>query len=89
MSKAHITTASDIFAAMTLVQLVEVAEALESIVTKTPDERMTNAWVSDEIERRVGVITDAEEGEFMRVYDATNSYLAALKSLRPALAAQR
>jgi len=52
---------------------------------KTPEERMTAAWIYDELERRVGLITPAEELEFERIYDDTDSYLAALIALRPQL----
>lgn len=52
---------------------------------KSPEERMTAAWISDELEKRGGKITDAEGAEFERIFDATDSYLAALLLMRPAL----
>jgi hypothetical protein len=66
--------------------LVQSAMVMETIKNKTPEQRMTAAWIYDEIERRVGLITDAEGPEFERVYDETDSYMAALVALRPQLA---
>lgn len=69
--------------------LMAAAFRLEAVKKKSPEERMTNAWILDELERRAGLITDAEGPEFERIYDATDSYLAALIALRPALGKDR
>lgn len=70
----------------TTASLLAAARLLEANKSKTPDERMVAAWILDEIENRVGLITDDESAEFERVYDQTDSYIAALIHLRPALA---
>ena len=65
--------------------LLESAFALEAIESRTEEERMVRAWVLDELETRVGALTPDEDEEFMRIYDETDSYLAALIALRPQL----
>lgn len=65
--------------------LIDAALKLEKKKAKTPDERMTAAWISDELEKRAGLITDAEGQDFIQMYDLTDSYLAALLYMRPLL----
>ncbi|AXH46930.1 hypothetical protein I5G67_gp094 [Mycobacterium phage Aminay] len=68
-------------------ELLKAAELLDALgQTKSPEQRMTAAWISDEIERRVGIIRDDELAAFDAALDETGSYIAALKRLRPALA---
>ncbi|AXQ63266.1 hypothetical protein I5G72_gp07 [Mycobacterium phage Collard] len=68
-------------------ELLKAAAQLEALQTTTPEQRMTRAWILDEIEKRAGRITLDEEPEFERIYDETGDYLAALKALRPSLGA--
>lgn len=65
--------------------LIQSALALEGKITTSPDERMTRAWIYDEIERRVGLITMEEGAKFEEIYDTTDSYMTALIALRPEL----
>lgn len=68
--------------------LYQAAVLLESARTEglTPEQRMTRAWILDELEQRAGKLADAELPEFERIYDKTDNYLAALVALRPNLA---
>lgn len=76
-----------IFARASTKALLEAGRVLEALgQTKSPEQRMTAAWISDELERRAGAITDAEGPEFERLLDSGASYLDALIALRPALA---
>ncbi|ASR78025.1 hypothetical protein I5G95_gp08 [Mycobacterium phage Bella96] len=75
-----------LFARTSTPVLLQSAATLEALSSPTADQRMVRAWTFDEIERRVGKITLDEEPEFERVYDETDSYLAALVALRPQLA---
>ncbi|AKF15273.1 hypothetical protein SEA_SHEDLOCKHOLMES_96 [Mycobacterium phage ShedlockHolmes] len=76
-----------VLARASLPVLLQSAATLEALAAPSPAERMTRAWVFDEIERRAGKITLDEEPEFERVYDDTGSYLAALLHMRPSLTA--
>jgi hypothetical protein len=83
----HEARKAALFARTTTATLINSARILEALgQTKSPEQRMTAAWISDELERRAGLITDAEETEFERVLDETDSYLTALITLRPQLA---
>ncbi|AHZ95163.1 hypothetical protein PBI_PINTO_83 [Mycobacterium phage Pinto] len=75
-----------VFARASIGTLIQSAFTMEAIESPSQEERMVRAWIFDEIERRVGQITLDEEHEFERVYDETNSYLAALIHIRPQLA---
>lgn len=75
-----------LLARTTTATLIQSALTLEAVASKTAQQRMTAAWIYDEIENRVGLITADEDQEFCRVYDETDSYMAALVSLRPQLA---
>lgn len=77
---------TSLLARTTTATLIQSALTLEAVASKTPEQRMTAAWIYDEIESRVGLITPDEDQEFCRVYDETDSYMAALVSLRPQLA---
>ena len=65
--------------------LLESAVTLEAVKALSQEERMVRAWVFDELEARVGALTPDEDEKFMRIYDETDSYLAALIALRPQL----
>ena len=65
--------------------LLESAIVMEAIENPSQEERMVCAWVFDELLTRVGVLTPDEDEEFMRIYDETDNYLAALIAVRPQL----
>lgn len=83
MTSAVETRKQSLFAKTSTLILIQSAFTLEDKETLSPEERMTKAWISDEIERRAGAITMDEEMEFERVFDETGSYIAALVALRP------
>lgn len=66
--------------------LIHSSVVLEMKDTLLPEERMTRAWIFDELAKRAGnTVLDREE-EFESVYDATGDYLTALIAVSPALA---
>lgn len=76
-----------LFAKTSNLVLIDSVRTLDEGGTLTQDQRLTRAWICDELERRGGGIhTYEQEVEFERLYDRYD-YLTALLMMFPKLTA--
>ena len=85
METTAIAARTALFAKTSTATLVQSALILEAKTECAEGERLTLAWISDELERRMGGIQDDEA--FDALLDEDISYVEALLITFPALAA--